>query len=63
MQKIELWNHIINRGYKVKSIRLFKNSFHVNYWHPNWKARAFFKVPLSALEWKDLEDNFPQVER
>lgn len=34
----------------------------VSYWTSNAKMRAFYRVPLSLVEWHNLKDDFPKVE-
>lgn len=58
----ELRRKIEAQGYEVRNIRVFKRSFHVNYWTSSAKMRAFYKVPLSSVTWRDLKDGFPKVE-
>jgi len=58
----ELRRKIEAQGYEVRNIRLFKKSFHVNYWTSSAKMRAFYRVPLSSVTWRDLEDHFLKVE-
>ena len=58
----ELRRKITGQGYELRSIRVFKHSFHVNYWTSSAKMRLFIKVPLSSVEWRDLKGQFPKVE-
>lgn len=62
MDADELRQKITAQGYEVRSIRVFKHSFHVNYWTSALKMRAFYKVPLNSITWRDLEDHFRKVE-
>lgn len=62
MNAQELKTCIEGRGYEVRAIRVFKQSFHVTYWHPNYKAKAFYREPLESLEWEDLQNDFKKVE-
>lgn len=57
----ELRNHIEARGYEVRSIRVFRNSFHVNVWTPEYKMMEYFKRPLQELTWEQLESRYPQI--
>jgi len=58
----ELREHIEARGYEVRRIRVFKNSFHVNYWSPNAKMRAFYKSPIEKVTWQQIEGHYPKAE-
>jgi len=61
MNVLELSEKIEAEGYELKSIRRFKNSFHINYWSPNAKMQLFIKVPLNSVQWRDLKPHFPKV--
>lgn len=58
----ELRQKITAQGYEVRNIRVFKHSFHINYWTSSAKMRVFYKVPLSSITWQGLKDHFPKVE-
>ena len=61
MKAQELAEKITTQGYEVKSIRVFKNSFHVNVWTPDCKIRQFYKVPLNSVDWARLKRDYPKV--
>ena len=58
----ELRHNIEAQGYEVRNIRVFKHSFHVNYWTSSVKVRGFYRVALSSIAWQDLKEHFPKVE-
>jgi len=62
MEVDELRRKITAQGYEVRNIRIFKHSFHISYWTSSAKMRAFYKLPLTSLTWRDLKDHFPKVE-
>ena len=59
MDAEELRKQIEARGYEVKAIRVFKKTFHVTFWASEYKAKAFYKVPLEQTVWEDIEQDFP----
>lgn len=56
----ELKGKIEERGYEVKRVRVFKNSFHVTVWTTETKMTWMYKVALASVAWKDLETGFPR---
>lgn len=50
----ELKKILEKRGYEVKSIRVFKNSFHVNYWTNEAKLIYYCKFPIEKLTKQDM---------
>ena len=61
MDAEELRRLIEAQGYEVKSIRVFKKSFHVNFQGPDCRIVTYYKVPLNSLDWSDLKDGFPKL--
>jgi len=57
----ELKRLIEAQGYEVKSIKTFKNSFHVNVWTPTLKLRFFYKRPLEQVTWEQLKRDYPKI--
>lgn len=55
MNPEELAKILTDKGYEVKSIRIFKHSFHVNFWTKECKVRAFIKIPIEQYTKKDAE--------
>ncbi len=49
MSKEKLAQLLTDKGYDVKSIRVFKKSFHVNYWTSEVKCMRFCKYPIAKL--------------
>lgn len=60
MDADELAKRIIERGYELKSIRVFTKSFHVNVWSKDYKTMRYYKVPIESLEWKDIQHEYPK---
>lgn len=60
MNAEELRKNIEARGYEVRAIRVFQNSFHVTFWSSKYKAKAFFKKPIETVTWEQLEGEFPR---
>lgn len=46
----ELRKLLESKGYEVKNIRTFKNSFHVNYWTKEAKIVRYVKCPIESLK-------------
>jgi len=63
MKTSELRQKLEERGYEVKSIRTFKNSFHLNVWTKDAKLRYFIGVPLESIRWIDFQSHFPKVRK
>jgi len=66
MNKDELKQFLESRGYKVKSIRVFKKSFHVTAHTPEVKLTWYFRVPLDKIKqdwssplWREFRACFP----
>jgi len=45
----ELRKMLEAKGYEVKRIRVFKNSFHVNYWTKEAKLICYCHFPIEKL--------------
>ena len=58
MNEQELRKKLEERGFEVKRIRVFKNSFHVNYWTKEAKMVRYYRVPLSSVSWKDIQGGY-----
>jgi len=58
MDAEELRKQIEARGYEVKTIRVFKKTFHVTFWGSKFKSTAFYKVPLEQVTWEQIERDF-----
>ena len=50
----ELKEALEAKGYEVRNIRVFKNSFHVNYWTSEVKMVRYCKCPIEKVELKDI---------
>jgi len=49
MKPEKLAQLLTDKGYMVKSIRVFKKSFHVNYWTSKIKCMRYCKYPIEKL--------------
>jgi len=58
MEAEELRQKIEECGHEVKSIRVFKNSFHVNYWTKEAKIIRYYKVPISKVTWNQVRGSY-----
>ena len=59
MNSEELRRHIeAVPNVQLRSIRVFKKSFHVNYWTKSFKVLRMYKVPIASVAWKDIEKEF-----
>lgn len=56
MKPEKLAQLLTDKGYDVKSIRLFKKSFHVNYWTPEVKIVRYCKCPIEKLTDNDVRE-------
>ena len=54
MKPEKLAQLLTDKGYDVKSIRVFKKSFHVNYWTPKVKMVWYCKCPIEKLTEEDV---------
>jgi len=63
MKVEELRRLIEQRGYEVKAIKIFKKTFHVTYWHPDYKAKAFYKTPIEKVTWEQIEQGYPKIDQ
>ena len=61
MNAEELRKLLIERGYDVRSIRVFKKSFHVNVWTDETKERHFYKESIEKLTELDAKRLYPKV--
>jgi len=59
MNEEEFRQHLSEvKNIDLKSIRLFKHSFHVVYWTPEAKIQRFYRVPLSSVSWEAIKREF-----
>jgi len=58
MERDELKRKIEELGHVVKRIRVFKNSFHVNYWTKKAKIVAYYRFPLSSVSWEEIKGGY-----
>lgn len=69
MNEQELRKFVESRGYKVKSIRCFRNSFHIAYQTSELKFVAYYRVSLSDIPslndgsqiWLEFSRDFQKV--
>jgi len=54
MKEQEIRKILEDRGYEVRSIRVFKKTFHVNYLTDEVKIRRWLKFPIEKLTIKDM---------
>ena len=70
MTEDELKRFLESRGYKVKSIRVFKKSFHVTVHTSEVKLTWYFRVSLDKIKqdwssplWREFQAYFPIEKR